>query len=117
MSGKMCRGVEELPSENGLAVWEERMGSSTLRIRNVAESEPSHLHRELVDTVVPFRSDCEFWIEPSGGGTRVRCRNDVAIRSGTWHVPLFRISMSLFGGAGAAIDSYLGGIGSDRGSR
>lgn len=117
MSGKMCRGVEVLPSEDGLAVWDERMGGTTLRVRNLEVTENVHLRRELTDAVVPFRSDCEFWLEPTGTGTRVRCRNDVAIRSGTWHVPLFRISMTLFGGARAAIDGYLGGIAADRGSR
>lgn len=110
MTGKMCRSVEVLPSEDGFSVWTETMSGSTLRIRDVSADEPRHFKRELTDTVVPFRSECEFWIEPTETGTRVTCENEVRISSGTWHVPLFRISLSLFGGANYGINTYLGSL-------
>ncbi len=110
MTGYMCKGLELLPSEDGLAVWTESMGRSSLRIQNVEVDEPKRFVRRLTDTVVPFESRCEFWIEPTDSGSRVTCENQATVKTGTWHVPLFRVTMALFGGAKGGIKMYLGNV-------
>ena len=107
MSGKMLKGLELLPNEDGRAVWIEDLGLSKLRIRNLESREPEHLVRLLEDTVVPFRSRCEFTIESSGTGSVVTCVNQCTVSSGTWHVPFFRITMCLCGGAKSGPKDYL----------
>ena len=113
MSTGQCRGVELLPSEEGRMVWIEKIGGSSLRIREVVADEPTRIVREMQDTVVPFRSRNEFWIEPHGSGVRITCENEINVSSGTWHVPFFRVMLSLFGGARASIRSYVGSLGRD----
>ena len=107
MTGRMCRGVELLPSENGLAVWIEDMGRSKLRIRNQESVEPNRIVRLLEDTVVPFENHAVFTIEESGKGCVITCDNRAKVRSGTWHVPFFRVTMWLFGGARSGCKDYL----------
>lgn len=109
MSGKMCKSVELLPDENGRAVWVEDMGHTQLRICDGDATEPTHLCRTLTDSVVPFTAETEFVIEP-GAGTEsctVTCTNVSVIRSGTWHVPFFRVMIGLFGGAKSGCKDYL----------
>ena len=107
MSGRMCKKLELLPAENGRAVWIEHMSGTTLRIRNDASTEPTRLVRILEDTVVPYTGHAEFEIESAGDGCVVTCRNTSTIRSGTWHVPFFRVMIGVFGGAKSGCKDYL----------
>ena len=118
MSGRMCKSVEALPDEDGRAVWIEDIGMSRMRIHDEQTEEPNHLLRSLEDSVVPFSARTEFTIrdEPTGDGCVVTCRNTATVKSGTWHVPFFRVSMRFCGGARSGCKDYLtrmsGGSGS-----
>ena len=107
MTGKMCRSVELLPARDGLATWIEDMGRSKLRIHNRESEEPVQLVRILEDTVVPFEGRAEFTLEDTESGCVITCRNTSTIRSGTWHVPFFRVTIALFGGTKAGCKDYL----------
>lgn len=108
MCAAMCKRVEVLPRENGLGVWIEHMGSSSLRIRDVElDVAAGRVVRELTDTVVPFTARVELQVEEVGPDkSQVTFDNHVEIALGTWHVPLFRVTMTLFGGARSGIDGY-----------
>ncbi|MCB9868875.1 MAG: hypothetical protein H6837_03405 [Planctomycetes bacterium] len=107
MSGRMCRGVEVLPTENGRAVWTEDIGSSQLRIHHSEADQPKRLLRLVEDTKVPFTARAEFTIEPRDTGSVLTCTNTATVRSGTWHVPFFRVMIGLFGGAKSGCKDYL----------
>ena len=98
--GKQSRGVELVSSESGDLEWEEDLGQSMFRLRMV-ESEP--LRRVLyegADSVVPMTMRRELRLEAADGGSLVHCTQKIVIKNGTFHVPFFRIVMSL--GAGTA---------------
>ncbi len=77
--------VEQLPTENGRAVWIDDMGTSRVRI--------------LEDTAVRFTGHAGFEIRADGDGCVVTCSNTSTIRSGTRHVPFFRGIVGLLGGS------------------
>lgn len=106
-TGTICKGVELLPTESGLAVWIEDMGGSKLRIRNHESEEPKSLVRVIEDTKVPFKGRAEFTIEKKGDGCTVTCNNKSSVHSGTWHAPFFRVMIGFFGGAKSGQKDYL----------
>ena len=110
MAAKMAKGIEPLPDENGLPVWLESLGPSKIRVHTVESKNPSRLVRELADTVVPMTARAVIELENRGKGCRIRMSNHTVIKNGTWHVPVFRVLMSLFGGLRGGIKAYLAQI-------
>ena len=46
-------------------------------------------------------------IEAVGDGCIVTCSNTSTVRTGTWHVPYFRVMVCLFGGTKSGCKDYL----------
>lgn len=107
VSAKMAKAIEPLPDENGLPVWLESLGSSKIRVNTVESKSASRLVLDLADTVVPMTARAVIELENRGGGCRIRMSNDAVIKNGTWHVPVFRVLMTLFGGMRGGIKAYL----------
>ncbi len=60
--------------------------------------------REMTSKAVPMASRWEYTLEPAGEGCRLTIDGETSIRSGTWHVPLFRVMMVLGGGVKKGLD-------------
>ncbi|MHC5024633.1 MAG: SRPBCC family protein [Planctomycetota bacterium] len=107
ISGRMTRAVQRLPDHEGLACWTEDLGSSIVTVRTL-ESEPgTRLVRQMSDSVVPMRARSEIRLEPVESGCRVTGEQTIHVRHGTWHVPLFRIILTVSGGAKRAVRDYV----------
>jgi hypothetical protein len=93
MTGKMMQSVQAQPAEQGLPVWIEDMGRGELvTVTTVEADRPRHMVRKMTSKTVPMTSQWEYTLEPSGEGCRLSIDSETYIRSGTWHVPLFRCS-------------------------
>lgn len=110
MSARMCRGVEDLSSENGLPAWRENLGSSKVRVKTVESGEPNRLVREMQDEVVPMRVRCEYEIRPAGAGSEVTASCNGVISRGTWHVPIFKFMIHVFGGVRSGQKQFLASL-------
>jgi hypothetical protein len=115
LAAKMARSVERLPDEDGRAVWKEDLGSSVVTVRTVEAREPERLVRRMQDSVVPMSADWTLSIEPRGAGSRLWIENRTEIRRGTWHVPIFRLIMTVSRGAERGVEAYLKQIGGELG--
>ncbi len=104
--GKQARSVTLLSEEGEPVRWREDLGPSKFTAA-ILESSPHY--RVLVegeDSVVPMQMRREFHIEPEGSGALVTIKQNIVVTSGTWHVPIFRIMMSL-GAATAGVKDYM----------
>jgi hypothetical protein len=106
-AGKMARGVELLPDVDGRPSWLEDLGQSQVTWTVVEWDAPRRLVCEARDSVVPMTARWETDIEDLGGSSRLVLRNVTVIRPGTWHVPVFRVIMTLTGGARRGMTDYL----------
>lgn len=95
ISGAMRKATQKLPDENGLPVWIEDMGDTRLRVQVVAATPPNHIKWVFGDQVVSMTASSETRIEPAGGGCVITTESFTTIRSGTWHVPIFRVILWL----------------------
>lgn len=107
LAGAMCRGVEDLKSENGLPAWREDLGQTHVRVTTETAEAPKHLVREMADEVVPMRMRCEYTLTPTATGCAVDISAKGVINRGTWHVPMFRFMIHVFGGAKSGQRQYL----------
>ena len=110
VTGAMKKRVTRLPDAGGLPVWVEDMGSSQITVWVTEQTPPTHQKRHLKDSVVPMTADWTFQIEKVEGGSRVTATNHTLIRSGTWHVPVFRFIMTLTKGAEVGLRDYWSGV-------
>ncbi|MBK8268823.1 MAG: SRPBCC family protein [Planctomycetes bacterium] len=110
MSARMCRGVEPLPNENGLPAWRENLGSSRVRVQTLESVTPSRLVREMKDEVVPMQVHCEYTVKPAAQGCEVTSSMHGTIRKGTWHVPIFKFMIHVFGGAKSGQKQFLNSL-------
>lgn len=110
MGGRMVRGVEPLESSNGLPAWVEDLGSTKLQVKTTESAAPRRVVRELADQVVPMTGRSSFDL----GGDEKRCSvtvdAQIVIRSGTWHVPVFRFMMAIQKGAQRTAVAHLRGV-------
>lgn len=106
MAAGMARGVEILPQENGLPVWVEDIGSSKIRVHAEVMETPKRVVRKMADEIVPMTAETEFVITPHGEGSRVTVDHAIRVDSGTWHVPVFRVTLTLFSGARRGMEAY-----------
>ena len=104
--GKQCRGVEVLSKEDQPLRWQENLGQSKFVNAVVEREEGSRFVTEGKDSVVPMTMRREITLEPAGEHTRVRVSQHIHIDRGTWHVPIFKIVMTL-GAANAGMKDYL----------
>lgn len=116
-AGRMARSVERLPDEGGRAVWIEDIGESRVRVVTVEAVENERLVRELADGVVPMTARWTVELSAAQGGTRLVLENRTVIRRGTWHVPLFRVLMTLTRGAEKGVAEWVDGIEPGAGKR
>lgn len=113
LSATMARGVERLPDEAAGPAWREDIGSSTITVRTVEAVPHERLVRQMTDSVVPMTATWSFAIEPRGAGSRVWIDNETVIRRGTWHVPIFRVIMTVTRGAERGVEAYLKQLGGE----
>ncbi len=105
MTGKMKKSVEAQPSEKDLPIWVEDMGHwELITVKTVEAERPRHMVREMTSKAVPMTSRWEYTLEPDGEGCRLTINGETYIRSGTWHVPMFRVMMVLGGGVKKGLD-------------
>ena len=105
MTGKMKKSVEAQPSKKDLPIWVEDMGHGELiTVKTVEAERPRHMVREMTSKAVPMTSRWEYTLEPDGEGCRLTINGETYIRSGTWHVPMFRVMMVLGGGVKKGLD-------------
>lgn len=110
MSGAMMKSVQRLPDENGLPVWVEEMGETKITVKTLESEAPNYVRRQLQDHVVPMTAVTEIRIEPVEGGSRITATSHMTIRSGTWHVPIFRVILTLTNGAEKGLKDFFTGI-------
>ena len=105
MTGKMKKRIQTQPSENDLPVWIEDMGHGELiTVKTLEADRPRRMVREMTSRSVPMTSRWEYTFEPDGAGSRLTIKGVTDIRSGTWHVPIFRVMMVLGGGVKKGLD-------------
>ena len=99
MTGKMMKGVDKLPDDNGLTAWVEDMGHGEKITVNTVESEPfTRIVRQMSSASAPMTSRWEYDLEPVDEGCRVTLNGETYIRRGNWMVPIFRFMMVVAGG-------------------
>ena len=105
MTGKMTKSVQVQPEENDLPVWIEDMGHGELvTVKTVEAERPRRMVREMASMSMPMTSRWEYTLEPVGEGCKLTIDGETFIRSGTWHVPIFRVMMALGGGVKKGLD-------------
>lgn len=104
--GKLRKKSEPLPDVNGLPSWIEDMGSTQIIVVTLESAAPSRLRRKFTDSVVPMTSDSEITLEAADDGCRATATSVIVIKSGTWHVPFFRVMVGLLGGAKMGLKDY-----------
>lgn len=121
--GAQVQGVERLADVDGKPQWREDLGGTTLLVTATRWDAPAgaaagHMVNEAEDEKVPMKAYMEFVLTPVEGGTELHAIGRTTLDPGTWHVPLFRVAMSLFGGAEAHLDGFLRdlGVGYEAGS-
>ena len=108
MTGKMKKSAQSQPSENDLPVWIEYMGHGELiTIKTLEADRARRLVREMTSQSMPMTSRWEYTFESAGAGCRLTIDGTTHIRSGTWHVPFFRVMMVLSGGVKKGLDIQL----------
>ncbi len=75
-----------------------------ITVKTVEAERPRHMVREMTSKSVPMTSRWEYTLEPAGEGCRLTIDGETYIRSGTWHVPIFRLMMVLGGGVKKGLD-------------
>jgi hypothetical protein len=115
MTGRMVKRIEVLPDAKGLPSWVEDMGHTRITVTTVQADAPTHLVRELKDQVVPMTARIEFHLERIDEGCRVTAVNEVYIRRGTWHVPIFRLIFTLTGALKKGVKDIFSGLARDFG--
>jgi len=108
VSATMRRKTTPLPDDENGPAWEEDIGSSVITVRTLEAEEGARVVRLFRDGVVPMTSRVEYLIEPEGEGTKVTMDSLTTIKDGTWHVPLFRVMLSLMPDGGSL--AYLTGL-------
>jgi hypothetical protein len=93
VSGKMARDVVALEASDQQPAWVEDIGSSKIVIKTVEMEPEKFLHRRVTDKVVPLTADIKIKLRQENGQTTVSIANKTVVRQGTWHVPLFRLSL------------------------
>lgn len=105
MTGKMKKSVAAQPSENDLPVWTEEMRHGELiTVKTVAAEQPTHMVREMSSKTVPMTSRWEYTLESTADGCKLIIDGETRIRTGTWHVPIFRLMTVLGGGVKKGLD-------------
>lgn len=110
VTASMSRAVQPLPDEDGLPAWVEDIGSSKITVRTLESRPPTYLQRQFADAAVPMVAVSEVRIEPLEAGCRVTATTQATIRHGTWHVPIFRIMLSITGGLNQGLRDHLAEI-------
>lgn len=113
ISANMARSVEALPDVDGLPSWNEDIGSTVITVTTVEEVAPQRLVRRMTDRIVPMTATWSFRIEPLDSGSRIWVENQTEIRRGTWHVPIFRLMMTMTRGAEKGVEAYLKQLGGE----
>lgn len=99
MTVALRKSTQKQPDEGGLPVWVEDLGATKVTVRTVSATAPTHLKRTAIDSVVRMNVDCEFRIEPAGGGgSRVTATSQTTVPTGNWRAPLFRVTLKMTGG-------------------
>ncbi len=104
MTGKMKRSVRTHPSKYDMPAWVEDMGSDAVTVETVESVRPHHMVREMTSKAVPMTSRWQYTLEPADEGCTLAIDAATHIRSGTWHVPIFRVMMVLGGGVQKGLD-------------
>jgi len=98
MTGTQRKSTQKQPEEGGLPVWVEDLGATKVTVRTLSATAPTHVKRNMTDSVVHIRVDSEFRIEPADGGARVTATSRTIVPSGNWRAPLFRVTLKMGGG-------------------
>ncbi len=104
--GKQSRSVTLISEEGELLRWREDLGPSKFTAGVVETEENKKVVTMGTDSVVPMEMHRTIELEPNGSGTTVTIHQRIHIRNGTWHVPIFRIMMSL-GAATGGVKDYM----------
>jgi hypothetical protein len=115
LTGAMMKRIEDLPPQNQLPAWVEDMGSSKVTVTTAVAEPPRHLVRELVDSVVPMTARAEIHLERVEDGCKVTATQETHIRNGTWHVPIFRVILTVTKGTQSSLATYWKKIAKDLG--
>ncbi|GEM_PF-3238795 len=111
ITGAARRSTRRLPDENGLPAWIEDIGETRLRVQVVESHAPSHIKWAFSDEVVPITASSETHIAAEGARCVVTTKSETLVRSGTWHVPIFRLILSLTGAQKQGVVDYWKSIG------
>ena len=106
----MAKGVERLPDVAGKPAWTENLGQTVVTWTAVEWDPPHRMVCEAKDSVVPMTARWVTEIEAHEGGSRLLLDNETRIADGTWHVPIFRVMMTLTDGAKRGMTDYLRSI-------
>lgn len=106
-AGSMAKRVERLPDVDGKPSWKEDLGSSVVTWTALEWDPPRRMVCEGRDSTLPMTARWATEIQPTEGGSRLVLENEIVIRDGTWHVPVFRVVMTLTGAARKGLTDYL----------
>jgi hypothetical protein len=106
LGGSMRKSTQALPDVNGLPAWTEDLGDTRLRIETRETRPPNFVRLYVKDEVVSMDGHWEIRIERAEGGSRVTAANEIHVRTGTWHAPIFRVMLSLMDGGRRGLEEY-----------
>ena len=99
LTADQCRRVERTGGSAAQPSWIEHLGGGTVEVHTTESDPPRRAVRRARDKRVPVSIVQTLALEPAGTGTRLTVRHELAVRRGTWHVPLFRWALTLARGA------------------
>jgi hypothetical protein len=102
----MRKRLEMLADVDGKPSWIEDMGSTKVTVTTTEMTAPHRLRRHMKDSVVPMTAEFDVTIEETPTGCKVTATSVNVIRSGTWHVPFFRVILKLTGSGRTHLKSF-----------
>lgn len=100
VTGSTQHLIQPISEEGELPAWLIDMGASQITVQTVESDPPYALTRVMADSIVPMTTRYEYQLTPMGDGTDLSIKEEGYIDDGTWHVPIFRLTVRLTRGAG-----------------
>ncbi|TNE57507.1 MAG: hypothetical protein EP340_08305 [Alphaproteobacteria bacterium] len=107
ISGRMAQKVTTLESDSKLAEWIEDIGASQITVKDLERQGNKVIKREARDSIVPLYATITIRLGDRDGKTAIHVTNETRINNGTWHVPLFRLSMYFTSSLEDGLENYL----------
>ena len=107
MTGQMKKRIEPQMDSNGRPTWIEDIGSSRILVKTIESTPPLFIQRTMQDMVTPMTAAFEARLSHDPAGCRIEANWVTHIPNGSWHMPLFRVMMTVTKGARSTLVNYI----------